>query len=260
MTSSRVVDSRAPSGQANILLMTATIAPSSDTFLLSHRDPMKRLDEYVRALRFYARLLSDGVFDRIVFVDNSGHSLERLIETVDKLSIRDKIEFISYKASVSSKDSRYFLEMNLLIEAFTLSCTIQLLPSARVWKVTGRYIVNNIAKIVVTAPQKVDLYLNCRNIPVETADFYLVAFTARGFNAVLRPHLEQFQTTRNGEDILRDRLRGSYPGICIVRRLRHTPRLIGIRGFDGARYGGLLDNSKFLLRTAANHFWPDFWI
>lgn len=260
MTSLRSIQSRAPSGQLNILLMTSTIAPSLDTFLLSHSDPTKRLDDYVRALTFYARLLSDGLFDRIVFVDNSGHSLKRLIDTATKLSISDKIEFISYRALVSSTYSRYYLEINLLVEAFALSQTLKQMPSARIWKVTGRYIVRNISTIVATVPQESDLYLNCRNRPVKTVDFYLVALTVRGFNAVLRPYLQEFQTTRNGEVILRGRLLLSYPGIRIVCRLRHTPRLLGTRGFDGAQYGGLLDSSKFYVRVALNYICPNLWI
>jgi hypothetical protein len=245
----------------NILLMTSTIAPATDTFLLKVIDPAKRLEHYKQSLLFYARYIKNRTFDSLVFVENSGYPLDDLLEIASHAKIAEHVEFISYKAETLPDNSRYYLEMNLLCFAMSKSTTILRNPNAFIWKVTGRYIVSNIARIVTTAARKADLHINMRNYPRRTLDFYLIGYKADSFYRHIGQDLEEYRTTRNGEEILRDKIdAGAFTDVEIIPRFKHTPRLLGVRGFDGSQYGGMHDTLKYIVRSSLNNLVPSVWI
>ena len=66
----------------DILLITSTIAPPAQSFLLAVTDAETRLSQYRAALAFYLEQLAAGTFDRIVYMDNSGHPLDALRDQV----------------------------------------------------------------------------------------------------------------------------------------------------------------------------------
>jgi hypothetical protein len=241
--------------------MTSTIAPTPNTFLLKVVDPAERLKHYKRALSFYARHLLDGTFDRLVFVDNSGYPLDDLVATAACSNIAELVEFISYNSDVSPHNSRYYLEINLLRFTMMTSNTILSNPEAVIWKITGRYIVSNIASIVATTSRTADLHLNLRNYPHRTLDFYLVGYRAASFFQHIGHDIEGYKTIRNGEEMLRKKVdEGAFKGIEIDPRFRRTPRLFGVRGFDGSRYGGTNDTLKYIARSLLNAILPWVWI
>lgn len=245
----------------NILLMTSTIAPKAGTFALKRADPADRLADYVKALAFYASETRRGVFDALVYADNSGHSLGALREAVAKIGVSDKVEFVSYEADVPAEFSRYYLEANLLVEAMNRSAVLREAGAAAIWKVTGRYIVENVGEIVRTQPADFDLYLNLRNNPERVVDFFLAAFRRDAFWKTIGRDLEEYRSKEAGEKILRRKIDGgAFGSLKIVPRLARTPKVFGVRGFDGASYGGLKHQAKFYLRAAANRALPWLWI
>jgi hypothetical protein len=245
----------------NILLMTSTIAPAANTFLLKVTDPAERLEHYKRSLVFYARHLTDRTFDRLVFIDNSGYPLDELFETATRAQIAELVEFVSYKSDVSPENSRYYLEINLLCFAMKKSNIIVANPGSLIWKITGRYIVQNIASILFTIPRTADLHVNMRNYPRRTLDFYLIGYRADSFYRHIGRDLDDYRTIRNGEEILREKIdAGSFEGVEITPRFRCTPRLLGVRGFDGAQYGGVNDTLKYIVRSSLNTVAPSVWI
>ena len=126
---------------------------------------------------------------------------------------------------------------------------------------TGRYIVSNADKIVKSWPDDTDLYINLRNHPYKTLDFYFFGFRSSSYDDHIGKDRADFEGTRTGEDILREKLDGNaFPQTRVVKRLRHTPRLRGVRGFDGARYGGWKDRTKYELRRLSNLLLPGLWI
>ncbi|MEE2691056.1 MAG: hypothetical protein VX640_05900 [Pseudomonadota bacterium] len=249
------------SAARNILLMTSTIAPKAGTFALKRADPADRLGDYVAALDFYAGELKRGVFDALVYVDNSGHPLDALRDVVDRLGVADRVEFVSYASDLPSEFSRYYLEAHLLVEAMNRSTLLREAGDATIWKVTGRYIVENVADIVRSQPASFDLYLNLRNSPERVVDFFLAAFRRDAFWKTIGRDLEEYRTTEAGEKILRRKIdEGSFDGVTIVPRLARTPKVLGVRGFDGASYGGFRHQMKFYVRAAANRALPWLWI
>ena len=245
----------------DILLITSTIAPPAQSFLLAVTDAETRLSQYRAALAFYLEQLAAGTFDRIVYMDNSGHPLDALRDQVAAQELTQKVEFLSYQQTLAPENSRYFLETSLIDRAMQMSAVLTADPDAVIWKVTGRYIVSNVRNIVDSWPQDADLYVNLHNHPYKTLDFYFFGFRAGTYASHIGCDRQDFAGTRNGEDILREKLDAEcFDGVNIVKRLRYTPKLAGVRGFDGARYGGWKDGLKYQARRFVNVVAPQIWI
>jgi hypothetical protein len=244
----------------NVLLMTSTIAPADDVFMLARKDPKLRLADYKASLEFQIGLLKSATIDAILYADNSGYSLDQLRDICERSGVSDKVEFISYKADIPALVSRYFLEINLIGRAIASSTILSTGERLRIWKLTGRYIVTNIQRIIQQAPD-CDLYINCRNYPERVVDFYLTAFTLESYIGILAKDLEKYENTISGEKILRTDIDNKkFPDFNIVKRFHCTPRISGIRGFDGAQYSGLKDTVKYGIRVAVNRVLPALWI
>ncbi len=224
-------------------------------------DPEVRLAQYSAALDFYLGLLASGVFDHIVYADNSGYPLDALHDKVAGRGLSQQVEFLSYVQTLPVENSRYFLEINLIDQAMARSAVLQADPEAVIWKVTGRYIVSNAPQIVKSWPANTDLYINLRNHPYKTLDFYFVGFRAGRYPDHIGQAIDRYAGTRNGEDILREKLDAdAFDGVRVQKRFRHTPRLKGVRGFDGASYGGFKDRVKYEIRRTANIVLPGVWL
>ena len=154
--------------------MTATITPLPGIPVLARTDPKARLQDYQEALAFYSGLLG-GCFDAIVFAENSNSDVSPLIAASSKRRHFDKLEFISfYGLDYEPKHGRGYGEFRLVDHAISTS---KLLRSDDViWKVTGRYIVKNIERIVDLRPPDSDLYCHLRNYPYRLCELYLMAW------------------------------------------------------------------------------------
>lgn len=244
----------------NILLITSTIAPPVDAVLLARKDPQLRLADYMASLQFQIGLLKSSVIDSIVYADNSGFPLDHLRKICEKAGVSGRVEFISYKSQALPRLGRCFLEINLIGRAIAASKLLSAEEHIRIWKITGRYIVMNITRIIREAPE-CDLYVNCRNYPEHWADFHLMAFTLRGYNEILAVDLEKYQDSIVGERVLREAIdTRSFLGCKIVKRFTRTPRISGIRGIDGAQYSDFQNTVKYGIRAVANCILPNFWI
>jgi hypothetical protein len=140
----------------NILIMTATITPKADVRSLGRKDPALRRKDYEDALWFYGRLVGQCI-DQIVFVENSESDLSSLKAIAEQLNIVDKIEFISFAGlDYPQMYGRGYGELFLLDHAMANSRFIRECDAdTPIWKMTGRYIVLNLAKLIQkTLPQK----------------------------------------------------------------------------------------------------------
>lgn len=246
--------------QKTTLLITSTISPDSGVHFLKVIDYKQRLAQYLEAFEFYCKTLLSGVFDRIVYTDNSGYPLDDLVAVAERLDVRDRVEFISYKSTVSPDNSRYFLEIKLIDYAMRTS---QLLNDREglVWKVTGRYIVQNCAEIVRDWPDGADLWINCRNKPYPVVDFYFLGFRCDTFECHIGKTIDRYKGTIDGEKILRQSIdAGEFSDVAIVKRFRRPPRLYGTKGHDGSQYGGRKDTAKYFVRRLMAIVAPQVWI
>jgi hypothetical protein len=244
----------------NILLMTSTIAPADDTYMLVRKDHQSRLSDYKASLVFQVQLLKSNTVDYIIYADNSGFPLDDLREICTDAGVSDRVEFLSCKMPVSPRLSRYFLEINLISWAIDTSKILAAERNGRIWKLTGRYIIKNIEEIIEKAPD-CDLYINCRNYPMKVIDFYLVAFTFCGYRKILSFDLERYRVEQPGEQLLRTSIDTHSPlDSKIIKRFNRTPRIFGIRGMDGESYSGWRGTARYHIRRIANYIWPALWI
>jgi len=246
-----------------ILLITSTIAPAADTFALKVVNSRSRLDDYKSAFLFYCQALKKNAFDRIVYVDNSGHPLDELEEIAVKEGVDSQIEFISYQSNIDPKNnSRFYLEINLIDYFYKNSKFLKDHPDSIVWKVTGRYLIKNIGKIISASNDaNNDLYINCRNHPYKVVDFYLVGMSSAAYSAIFSNNLALYKGTTDGEIILREYIdKTDTSQLKILTRFPVVPRILGTRGFDGNKYGGAKDLTKYYFRSILNVLMPSLWL
>jgi hypothetical protein len=248
---------------SQLALITSTIAPAPGSHLLAHADPQQRLQDYQQGLSFYCDRLQDGVFDAISYVDNSGYPLDSLREIAHARGVESRVEFISYRSDEAPGHGRFYLEIRLIEHFMRNSALLRELDDPLVWKLSGRYRIVNIAALVRSslAASPYDLCLNCRNYPLRWADFYVAAFSRRGWARLFADSLERYQGPVDGERILREQLESrNLSGLSIGQRFAVVPRIEGVRGYDGARYHGLRERLKYQARRALNLIAPAIWI
>lgn len=227
----------------NILLLTSTIQPKSDQPDLAIADPLERLNDYRTALEFYSSQLEAGTLDNIVYIDNSGYDLSSLKERFRS----ERIEWISfYDLDYPRTYHRGYGEFRLVDTAFTRSETLTNLEECDiVWKVTGRYIVKNLARVIALAPKKMDMY--CKVVR-GWAEMSLMAWSRLGYEVIIRNIWEQFATGKIPELILAEKLTGMDPLSCTIITAYHWPPfIIGRRGANAVPYQGRFTPIKFAL-------------
>jgi hypothetical protein len=250
----------------NILIMTATITPKSGAFLLARTDPESRRRDYEKALRHYLEPLSAGVFDLLVFAENSDSDLGSLKALVQKGGLSEKVEFLSlYGLDYPHEYSRGYGEFFLLDRVMQSAIMRAQSPDSIVWKVTGRYRVVNIEQLVRKRPASFDLYCNCRDYPVRLTDQYLQAWRVGAYGRHLKglyEHFKQSETSKYGEQVMRELIDGGrLSSMKVVPRFTHIAVVEGVRGWDNQEYSaGLKNQGKLLMRQVANRGLPWLWI
>ncbi len=132
-----------------------------------------------------------------------------------------------------------------------------------IWKITGRYIIENLRTLIDTCPGRPLLYCNYRDRPKKGwMDLYLMAWTPDGYRTWLAGVYPKLIDDLDGrpvtaEQLMREHLEHAHFTGC--RRFRTTPRITGIRGADGRGYH-LSGRGKYRLRSMLSRFAPWIWI
>ena len=266
----KLLSSKAPVKQSNILLMTATITPRAGVPNLARTDPKVRLQDYENALKFYLPLLDQGV-DSIVFAENSNSDISSLRNITAEYGVTDRVEFVVFDGlDYPPTYDRGYGEFKLVDYTMHHSEFINYGQDEQqeiiVWKVTGRYMVGNLARIITRKPSSFDLYCNFRNFPKHWTDMYLLAWTLRGYQACLNNVYHKLKTNVPevpqgvaAEELLRNWLTQTPENIKLVRRFNVTPEIYGTRGADNKGYS--TDNFwKFYVRNTIRLLFPWVWI
>ncbi len=254
-------DNRNPT--ANTLVLTATITPPQGVTNLSRVDPGIRLDDYCRAFDFYCRLLAKGTISRLIFAENSGSDISRLRDQAEHYGVSRNTEFISHRGlDYPPEYGRGYGEFKLIDRVMKSSVLIQNLQAhENIWKITGRYILRNIATIIATRPHNADFYCHCRDIPIPWTDLFVLSWNKKGYDEVLDDiylHLRESSIHGPCEQGFRKLIDERRIKSNIVKRFRTIPQLEGYRGVDGHRYEKM--NLKLKMRKLANVFAPWLWI
>jgi hypothetical protein len=253
----------------NLLLLTATITPKSGVPNLRRTDPVVRLQDYQRALEFYLTQVNQCC-DGIIFAENSNSDVSALKNLVEQRGLTQQVEFIVFDGlDYPPHYDRGYGEFKLLDYAMQQSQLIQQQKGKTViWKITGRYIAQNLAQIIRAQPAKFDVYCNCRNYPKYWVDTYFMAWTSEAYETCFRDVYHRLKTNVPGipqgiaaEELLRSWLEQKFirANAHIIRRFRVTPAVEGIRGADNKGY--TTDNLwKFYFRNAISKLLPWIWV
>jgi len=253
----------------NVLLMTATIIPKRGVPNLVRTDPDVRRRDYEEAFRFYASLLGTSL-DFIIFAENSGADLGSLERLAQEIGVGGRVEFLSFDGLAYPPEyDRGYGEFLLVDYAMQNSRILQENDTGSdllIWKVTGRYRIDNLARMISRRPETFELYCNFRNHSRRVVDMYLMAWTRRGYDLFLKGVYQKLNVTlpnvapgTHPEELLRNILDGNLKLGKVVRRFAVTPRVSGVRGGDNKGYG--TDNLwKYRLRNASRQLLPWLWI
>lgn len=237
----------------NILLLTSTIQPKPDQPHLKLADPAERLRDYLAALEFQNHLLQRGVVDRIVYVDNSGYDLTPLRTRFPS----PNIEWISfYGLDYDASYHRGYGEFSLIDHGFAHAATLRDMENSdRVWKLTGRYVVKNLARVIALTPRRFDLYCN---VDRGWAEMGFMAWSRRGYETHIQNLWQYFATDKAPELILADRLKNpSAQQSRVFKTFFWAPFIVGRRGFDGTSFQGRFTPLRFLLAACYKlAVWP----
>jgi hypothetical protein len=244
--------------------MTATIAPLLGIPALARTDPELRLRDYQQAFAFYASLLGD-CFDAIIFAENSNSDVSSVaFGSCGNRVAASNVELVSfYGLDYPPAWGRGYGDFRIVDYAVEHSKLIQ--PDDVIWKVTGRYIIENIRRIVESRPPTADVYCHMRNFPYRLCDLYLLAWTRRGYESVIKgiyPKLRN-DVIPNAhtieETLFRKIVDQSSAKVKIVPRFRVVPILRGIRGWNNSQYSNSW-SLKIIARRLAHTFIPSLWI
>ena len=121
-----------------ILLLTGTIAPATGMAYTALTDPQVRLQQYLRAIRYYL----SATRLKIVFVENSGTDITAWFK---KEIDSGRLEIYSYTETPDSIAlGKGMGETNIISFAITHSPAIR--DADQIIKITGRHVVKNIGK------------------------------------------------------------------------------------------------------------------
>ncbi len=243
----------------HILLMTATITPDNARNL-ARTDPATRLKDYDEALGFYLGLI-DRPLHGIVFVENSDSDVTTLRQLVASRGLTDRVEFLcNYGVHLYSEKGRAHGEFKLLDYGMTASrMVIAAGMSHVVWKITGRYRVNNLASMIASAPRDFDAYVDMKDHPRPWMDMRLMAWTSPGYDRIFRGVADDLDT-RTHEMHMRDYVPKRAQGARLVPRFTKEPFIDGVRGWDNGNYSKGKELLKCYVRSAGRVFAPWYWI
>ena len=247
----------------NILLLTATVRPPEGARNLARIDPQLRLADYLAGFEFYLDSLRAGAADAMVFYENSGFDITCFGAMARKHGLQERVECMSrFGLDYPPQYGRGYGEFRLIDRAMKASALIaEAGERAAIWKITGRYRVRNIAALVHSWPADADLYCHAHDWPRSYVDLYLMAWTRKGHEEIVRGayrHLRQDETSKSPELRFREYIESRSFGARVVRRFRHVPLVDGVRAGDNRDFSDL--RGKYLVRAFAMRWLPSAWI
>jgi hypothetical protein len=233
----------------NTLVLTATIQPLSGIPQLRRISPADRLNDYARALSFYCNI-SEKIIPRIVFIENSNADLSELENVVSRASASDRVEFISfYGLDYPAGYGRGYGEFKLLDYGMEHSRTLASAdPNTTFWKITGRYMILNIVRMIRDAPSSFDLYCDVRDWPMPWLDLRVFACTLKGYRTILQgvyPQLNESAINMAPEQYLHSVINELAKVHKIATKFQNEPFVDGVRGKDLKNYSSGINLLKF---------------
>lgn len=245
-----------------VLIMTSTIRPRADAAYVGYLDPKARLNDYRSALAFYAPMVGN-VFSKLVYIDNSGESLEPF----QSFASNPNITLYSYYGlDYPPEYGRGYGEMKIIERAYELD-ELNLSESRYVWKVTGRYKVMNLASIVGCdrSSRNPEIICHSRSIPRHWTELYCLGWNPSGFRKFVSRLSHQFRhdVTDLWPEVLMNALvqdKRRYSDLRVRCRFPRTPWVEGVRGLNGLPFHTRSQRVKHIVREWSRLVLPWLWV
>ncbi len=230
----------------HIVLLTATIRPKPGQQLLKVVDVESRLDDYKQALAFYSKLLDRSVIHKVVFVENSNYDLSNLQHCFN----HPNIEWLGfYGLDYPEHYHRGYGEFKLIDYAFEHATALKTITEQDiVWKITGRYIIENLSNMIRFSPPQLDFYCNKRR---NWVDMEIMAWSKEGYQKLIKHICKTFASGKAPELILAERMLMPTDGLRVVDSFFWLPLIVGRRGTDGGQFVKKNKRYKFFIKQAA---------
>ncbi len=260
-----------------VVLMTATITPPKNAVALKRVDCKQRENDYAEALKYYLSI-PDQYVDRIIFAENSNSDLSNLKKVVNDTSHNKTVEFLEYKNgnNFPPQYGRGYGELKLIDYAVDNSKILT--EDDFIWKVTGRYKLLNIIKLIKTQPKRFSIYCDLRKYRINAADTRAYAFTLQGYRRYLYNkyhHLKKLDELNGPKNMIMSEIAWFsliYANIrnefvrddfdeLIFPRLKYVPHFEGMMGgsknysFDSPK-----EKRKYVLKSIIRRIFPNIWV
>jgi hypothetical protein len=225
---------------------------------------MVRLRDYETALAFYLPLIGKCI-DGIVFCENSNSDVGSLRDLVQRAGVSPQVEFLTFCGTDHPLAfGRGYGEARIIDRVMSDSVLLRDRPNHVIWKVTGRYVIRNMQRLIRRRPLTLDFYCNCRNWRWRCTDMFVLAWSRKGYEAVIKDRADEFRldvlSPLSPENRLRDLVDRASARLRVVRRFNVTPFVEGTRGWNGTQYHQGRDLLKYYTRAVANWVVPWLWI
>ncbi|GAB1544827.1 hypothetical protein NUACC21_75030 [Scytonema sp. NUACC21] len=246
------------------VVMTACINPGGENVYRSK--PEVRLKDYENSLRFWLELKESRI-KNIIFIENSGYPLEKLIEISQSYNPWNReCEFISLNCNEIPSGLHYGYAEFKLLDVGLLESKI-FVKSDYLIKATGRYKFPAISRLLNCLPKEYKLAADTRNVsrfvpyPRQNVTVALILFSRDFYHNHLREIYKEMQLLPRKsfiEDILYDKLMPIYeePGIILRWPCNCEPQ--GIGG-NGQSYTSLKKRSIAVCRAVGRIMLPNWW-
>ena len=255
------------------LVMTAAINPKGMGGL-SVNDAEARAAQYAATLEFY---LAEPAVRRIVFADNSGYDLARFRELAARHPDTE-VEFLSVDGNDYPRHLGKSYGELLILD--TIAARSRLVQEAGGFaKVTGRFPILNLARLLREAERRLPWELFCDNKDHRIYDWLRLGWTGHAcdtrfflvtldfYNRHFRGRAAELDDSQNRliEFMFFETARQAARECPVVRRFRTEPEYAGKAGHVQTAllqvndYSGLVAKTKRRLRQLARWLTPWFW-
>lgn len=249
------------------IAMTATITPAAGIGATQRVDAQVRLTEYLRAFEFYLSL-PDELVTGIVLLENSDHDLSPFVEQARAEGTAKQVICLPVSPDYPAQRGKGYGEFLMLDRGLTRLRAMGLPGNTRLWKVTGRLIVQNMSTMLQTAPRNFALYADFRHVPLighrlggnDWLELRLFATTLDGYDRYLRGHFGDGYVLEHAFFARLRPLVGQPHATDIVPRFRTQPELQGRSGHSNKDYQGLEYRMKGALRAFTRRHLQFLWL
>lgn len=211
-----------------ILLLTGCINPDGMVYTaLQNVEVRKR--QYIESINFYLKTTSL----QIVFVENSNTDISKYFSDTDKI----RVEFITFSGNDFDKTlGKGYGEMQILFSAFNKSEKIR--ESQHVCKITGRYQVQNITKLLASYDKNDAVIYGHVKEKFHFMDSRIFLAETEFFRAYLQPYMNIVNDSKGiyFEHCLCKATLTSMRDNHIFLPFKYLPRISGQSGTDGNYY------------------------